>query len=632
MKKYLLYTLSCLALLVSASSCHWLDKEPDTELTMDMVYADKDKLMGAFAYVYSFIPNPCWDYVRQNGWEVLADDVAPSEKWQQWGWDCIPKITGSWSVNSTWEGNFWAGMPQRIRAAYLFIENAHPIEGYFSQEEIDLMKTECRFLACYYWWEMARTYGGIPFTPNYIAPTDAPIEELYTPSVPFDQIVDWLDKELLEVSKLLPAVQVEPQKYGRATSIMALAVRANMLLFAASDLVNGNEWYSDYRNVKGELIFNPVYDANKWVKAAEACQLLVDQAEANGYALYKEYNDNGTIDPFCSLENMFQVNWTAGNREILFPYTNDDVGNSYEEYTRHASSITKGHNNGLGLYQGFVDAFFMKNGLPIDDPNSGYVESGFSVGAEKRDTKWRFGTGQPGEITGDHTYNMYCNREPRFYLSVTYHGAWCEYTGRRWNFFYDAGKGSGSDNHGGHDAAQAGYLVRKRICQTDKPNQGQWLRNRPLWVYRLGGAYLDLAEALCETNDLDGALKYLNPIRERAGVRQYTFDAVMADDAKFINVAKTKEAVRNIIRMERRVELCVEGVRWFDIRRWMIAEDLPDMNGPCYGMNRNGSNEADFFQKTEFQTRVWKRQYYWFPVYVAEMEKNPNLTQAPFWN
>jgi hypothetical protein len=84
--------------------------------------------------------------------------------------------------------------------------------------------------------------------------------------------------------------------------------------------------------------------------------------------------------------------------------------------------------------------------------------------------------------------------------------------------------------------------------------------------------------------------------------------------------------------MERRVELCCEGIRWFDIRRWKIAEELPEVTGACYGMNQYGSNAADFFKRTQYQTRVWKRQYYWMPVYIDEMEKNPNLVQAPFWN
>ena len=130
------------------------------------------------------------------------------------------------------------------------------------------------------------------------------------------------------------------------------------------------------------------------------------------------------------------------------------------------------------------------------------------------------------------------------------------------------------------------------------------------------------------------AIQYVNRIRERAGVRQYTFDAVPVDDPDYIQIQNSQEDVRRVVRMERRVELCCENNRWYDIRRWKIAEQIPEMCGDCYGMNaldRAGRTKEGFFQLTKFLTRVWKRQYYWFPIYVDEFEKNPNLKEAPFW-
>ena len=75
-----------------------------------------------------------------------------------------------------------------------------------------------------------------------------------------------------------------------------------------------------------------------------------------------------------------------------------------------------------------------------------------------------------------------------------------------------------------------------------------------------------------------------------------------------------------------------EGSRWSDIRRWRIVEQLPEMCGDDYGMNFAGTNSQEFYKRTVFQTRVWKRAMYWFPVYIDEMNKNTNLVQAPFWN
>ena len=123
----------------------------------------------------------------------------------------------------------------------------------------------------------------------------------------------------------------------------------------------------------------------------------------------------------------------------------------------------------------------------------------------------------------------------------------------------------------------------------------------------------------------------LNRIRERAGVRKYTFDNVDATDEEYIQIQNNQTDVRRVIRAERRVELCCENNRWFDIRRWKDAENLPEMCGDDYGMNFQGRNQAEFFKRTVYQTRVWKRQYYWMPIYIDEYEKNPNLREAPFW-
>ena len=100
-----------------------------------------------------------------------------------------------------------------------------------------------------------------------------------------------------------------------------MAIRARMLLFAASPLVNGNDDpdYAAYQNNKGQNIFNSTYDPTKWERAVKACKELIDEAEANGYHLYYEYNEDGSIDPFMSYSNMCYKEFNQGNKEILFP-------------------------------------------------------------------------------------------------------------------------------------------------------------------------------------------------------------------------------------------------------------------------------------------------------------------------
>ena len=617
------------------SSCSdYLDKEPDTELTTEMAFDNRDKVYSWLSYVYNIIHTPDKWELKADGYEVFADDLTPSARWQQWDWDrVIPKILGQWTINSQWGGDLWHMMPRYIRHGYIFRNMVKAMPDYdLPQSEVDNMKNEVKFLCAYAWWQMAENYGGIPFKPDYIAPTDFDIADLMVGQSKFDDVVNYCDQQMLEAAMALPAVYDDPSKYGRINRIMALTVRSRMLLFAASPLVNGNPWYTNYVNDKGEQIFNPNFDQTKWTKAVAALKLCIDEAEKAGYALYTEPGPNGGIDPFLSTYNVHIKRWSEGNHEITFPVTKN---NGYKDtFLRVVSVRDYGGGNGLGVYQGLVDAFFMANGLPIDDPNSGYVETGFSRVVESRPdvTSWEYGTGNPGEITARGTYNMYCNREPRFYNAVSFHGSWLAVAKRKYSFFKN-----GLDNvqsSSPHDAPQNGYLARKGLNVLDNYLTGA-VTERQGFTYRLAFTYLDYAEALNEaTNDAASraeALIYLNRIRERAGVRQYTFDAVDASDPDYIQVQNTQEDMRRVIRAERRVELCCENNRWYDIRRWMQAESLPEMCGDDYGMNFQGTNQTEFFKRTVFQTRVWKRQYYWMPIYIDEYEKNPNLREAPFW-
>lgn len=604
------------------TSCvDYLDKESDTELTLPMVFEDKTRIEGWLANVYSHVPDPYWGYARKLGWDILSDDMTASERWRQWDWKVIPMLLGEWTPSTDWDGNYWARLPQLIREANIFIENVHPLPDQgISATEVTYMKAEMRFMIAYYYYLLSNTYGPVPFKPNYIAPTDFNLADLMEGQRPYYEVVDWVDKELKEVAEILPAKYTEARKYGRATSIMCLAVRARMLLFAASPLVNGNPDYANHKNKDGENLFSTTEDKSKWAYAAQACKELIDAAEAAGHKLYTENNPDGTIDPFMSYQNLFLTRYDEGNTEILFARPG---GSEYGEYEKHATPAASGGSGGLGVTQSLVDAFFMENGLPINDDDSKYVESDFSGSDETRDnTVWDTEV-NGGAITKKGTYNMYCHREPRFYITVSYNNSYFTQEKRLFNFF----NGS-ADNPHTHDAPQNGYLIRKKISPDLNVKQGTY-KYRPGIVYRLGEAYLNYAEALNESDPGNvEILYYLNKIRERAGIRQYTTGAT---DNNFIHVDLNDQAeMRKLIRAERRVELSCEGIRYDDLRRWKEAENV--LNGDFYGMNFSGRDKSSFYVRTPYLKRVYKKAYYWFPIHQSEIDKNDKLVQSPYWN
>ncbi|EGF51348.1 SusD family protein [Bacteroides clarus YIT 12056] len=621
MKLFKYIITGVLGMQLLTSCVDYLDKESDTELTLPMVFEDKTRTEGWLANVYSHVPDPYWGYARKLGWDILSDDMTASERWRQWDWKVIPMLLGEWTPSTDWDGNYWSRLPQLIREANIFIENVHPLPDQgISATEVTYMKAEMRFMIAYYYYLLSNTYGPVPFKPNYIAPTDFNLADLMEGQRPYYEVVDWVDKELKEVAEILPAKYTEARKYGRATSIMCLAVRARMLLFAASPLVNGNPDYANHKNKDGENLFSTTADKTKWAYAAQACKELIDAAEAAGHKLYTEKNDDGTIDPFMSYQNLFLTRYDEGNTEILFARPG---GSEYGEYEKHATPAASGGSGGLGVTQSLVDAFFMENGLPINDDNSEYVETGYSVSDETRDnTVWDTEV-NGGAISKKNTYNMYCHREPRFYITVSYNNSYFTQEKREFNFF----NGS-ADNPHTHDAPQNGYLIRKKISPDLNVKQGTY-KYRPGIVYRLGEAYLNYAEALNESDPGNGdILVYLNKIRERAGIRQYTTGAT---DDNFIHVDLNDQAeMRKLIRAERRVELSCEGIRYDDLRRWKEAENV--LNGDFYGMNFSGKDNSSFYVRTPYLKRVYKKAYYWFPIHQSEIDKNDKLVQSPYWN
>lgn len=647
--KYMLLLLGFITLGCS----DYLDNAPDDTLTMEMVFNDKTRMEDWLSGVYNKIPDPTWqDFVVNYGYDSMGDDLDPSQRWYQWWGNSLNFIIGQWYTNSSWLADVWAGCPQRIRSAYIFIENAHALpDQNVSEEDMVTMKNECRFLIAYYYWLMLEAHGGIPYFDGLVEIDDP---TLMRGQETFDDMIDRLDTQLKDLSTKLPASWIgkSTQYYGRATSIMCLAVRARMLLFAASPLVNGNEWYRGYTNYDGRERFNSTYDPSKWKRAADACKELIEAAHAAGHDLIREYNADGSIDPFMSCYNVYFLRGDQ-NKEALFIRASND----YSSLDAHSTPRGASGNGGLGVYQTLVDAFAMKDGsVPIDGYNgnygspiinktSGYTERGFSLSKDIRKTKYNLYRECPGatvdsvgadgntynQITDEGTYNMYVNREPRFYLTVMWNRQWYHQAGRETRFMYGELDGGPT-----HDAPQGGYLNRKKVSLEQKNRDGIH-PYRPGILYRLGEAYLNYAEALneCEPGNPD-ILKYLNLIRERAGVPQYG-EGTDSNGFKKMSLGDQNE-VRAAIRRERRVELCCEdGIRYFDLRRWKLAEEVLDQ--PMYGMNFRGTELSDdpdnpnaYFVRTQYITRKYERKYYWYPVYQNEIDKDPTLVQAPFWD
>ncbi len=613
MKKYNIILFTTILMAFATGGCtKFLDRMPDDQLTMDMIFSDKIRAEDWMAGVYSGVPSPMWGYFKDQGFNIMGDDMTIPAEWTPFGWRNVYAYTvGDWNPSSAWNPYYWVELPKRIRSANIFLERMQPIAG-VTQSDVDNMKAQMRFLRAYYYALMIELYGPVPFDPETVVAVNASTDELMLTQAPYDSIVNWIDVELKDVATRLPAQYQDNNDWGKATSIAALAIRARTLLFAASPLFNGNPDLANWKNNNGTNLFGGA-DPTKWAKAAAAFRELIAACDAANYKLYYEYNPDGSIDPFMSYYNMSLRRFSDGNREIIWGRPdNPDLGG----WNSHHLPIGIGGNGGMTVSQELVDAFYMKNGYPINHPQSGYVEKGFSTEAEKRNTQWRGGGPDVGMVTLANTYNMYTNREPRFYVSVIFDNSWLRPESRPAEFVQ-----GGRDTRLSFDAPQNGYNVRKRISVDAFPREGRY-PYQPGILFRVAEAYLSYAEALNESDPGNpDILKYLNLIRERAGIPG-------------IPAGLDQETMRLLIQNERRIEFNCEGIRFNDIRRWKKGEEF--LNRSLWGMNFTGnartddeSNPRAFFKRTFYKNKIFTKKMYLWPVPQAQIDINPNLVQAP---
>jgi len=599
--KYL-FSIAVVSLLLLSTGCRkFLDQVPDDRLTLEETFNNRATAEKFLATVYSFIPREHTQGFVGNynsgPWTGAADEAE-----YLWGFVNSNDINlGAWDVNSGFTKAFWRDYYRGIRAATFFIAHIDDVVVDISAAQKVQYKAEARALRAIYYFYLFRIYGPVVLLGDDVKEVDAPFDQLQLPRSTVDECVAFITNELQTAADNLPVTPSNSENIARITKPIALGIRAQALLYAASPLFNGNSEFSDLKNKDGQELIPSVYDPSKWATAAVAYKNFIDQFVPGTFDLYKVYNSNGTINPYLSCRDVILQDW---NKEIIFARPDDDNARNDERTPYHNgyASEVRG-SGGLGATQRQVDAFFMANGKSITDPTSGYTESGTTMFQSPDDD-------QPREV-----FNQWVDREPRFYVNITYDN-------RQWlnknsgevvtRLFYQGNSGKGTSN----DFCPTGYVVRKGATTKD------WHQGNSLVILlRLAHIYLEYAEALNESDPGNAdILKYLNLIRERAGVPQYGSVDLAAP--------ASQDEMRAAIQHERQVELCFENVRYFDTRRWKIAPQTD--NGPAYGLNIDGKL-PEFYEKKSFETRVFARRHYFFPIPIEDVNNDFELVQNPGW-
>jgi hypothetical protein len=599
--KNIYYTLLAISCLTFPSCKKYLSQVPEENISLDKTFQSWPTANRFLANVYSRIPN---EYGQRDPggddnagvWTCASDEAEIT--WQDRPSQNINN--GSWDANTGISGAYWTHYYQGIRAASVFIQKADGISG-ISADQIKQHKAEARALRAIYYFYLMRIYGPVVLMGEEPVPVDA---NLQVPRSSYDECTDYVVSELEKAAADLPLSYVIDVDGGRITKGVALAIRAQALMYAASPLFNGNTDYAALKNKDGKQLISQTYDAGKWAKAAAAYKDFITQFVPSVYDLNIEMS-NGVIDPYMSCKNAIIKDW---NKEAIFVRVPNSIGPWQYALTPFHDGAPGGNDSRGGTAidptQNMVDAFFTANGRSIDDPLSGYQSSGYSVFQAPLDDQARS------------IYNPWVNREPRFYVNITYSNSlWLNtQNGKIYTDF--AYHGNSGHSKTSNDYSRTGYVARKAM------GFGKWdFNNRTEILLRLAEVYLNYAECLNESDPGNAdILKYLNLIRVRAGVPAY--------GSAGLDAPASQDEMRTALRKERRVELAFENNRFFDVRRWKIAEQTD--NGPMYGLNID-FDLPDFTKVVVFENRVFKKQHYLFPLPSNDVNNDRELVQNTGW-
>jgi hypothetical protein len=681
----IIFLLLCLNIGLVTSCADYLDITPDNIVTVDDAFGSRANAEKFLATCYGYLPSVVRPFHDPNWIASRGDEFwyyPDSRQFPSLGFGDTPHglaiMEGGQNANTPYL-NYWdgevSGIPlfQAIRECNIFLENVEEnnVVPDVSEEVRLWWIGEVKFLKAYYHFYLMHLYGPIPIIRKNPALNASP-EEVRIYREPVEDVVDYIVELIEEAEEYLEAAQSDQQvknlnSYlygGHITVSIAKAVKAKVLVWAASRLFNGNEFYTGFTDARGiQLIPSGSPDISKWKRAAQACDEAIKWAE-QFHRLYTTPSTlpGGEISADTRLKYVLRYAVTDPfNEEIIWPSTHPVTGfsgrlggggSNYWQMNLARESMptfqplgNNTHSGSLGTTLKMVEQFYTNNGLPIEDDAEwqrriGSLESRYDTKQAEGDEYHRHYIKQ-----GITTAQLNFYREPRFYAYVGFDGGIWEGVGKieAESFVVNKNYGTMGSN------VSTGYYMKKLV------HPESYFSPAGTSVYeissvpytfpymRLSELYLLYAEALNESVETEGAAPpsdvytYVNKVRERAGLKtvQLTWDQ---DASNKKGLYATKAGMREIIRRERTIELCFEGKRGEDMRRWRIAHEvfsspIRGWNGPNPASERTPAQLTNdlYYRVTTYYSPTYTLKDYLWPIKSSNIDVNNKLVQNPGW-
>ncbi|RYY55610.1 MAG: RagB/SusD family nutrient uptake outer membrane protein [Chitinophagaceae bacterium] len=581
MRKLLLLPLTTL-LVVAIVSCNkngFLDQTVTSSLNEQTVFADSTNSIAFLSQIYSDIgftqdPRRFGGGGYAAGLDASSDEAEGPNASSTNGF--IQFATAS--VNPTVVPDDAWGIPYKnIRAVNIFLRNLYRMP--FSASQKTATESEARFLRAWYYAMMLQHYGGVPLIGDTVYTAENTIPAIRNT---YAECVNYILAECDFAASNLPNIQSGSQ-FGRISRAGCLALKSRVLLFAASPLFNNGG--TSGGGALASIVAYPDADNNRWKLAADAAAAVIG---LNAHSLYYDSTTHPAEKGF-GFQRQFMERFTS--EQIISRMMNN---NKYLESFWDVPS--RGGSGGPFPYQETVDAFGMANGLAITDPASGYDAQ-----------------------------NPYSNRDPRLDYTIIHDSTLRPIFGTNAAspVLLYTNLATTPPTSASGDAVfrgtPTGFYIYKMVDREIINNSlGESKRQLPL--IRYAEILLNYAEAQNEFLPGPDASVYsaVESIRRRAGLRPYELPAGLS-----------KEQMRDAIRRERQVELMYEGHRFFDVRRWMIAEQTQDQMMHGMEIRRNGAVKT--YNIFNVRKHNFTRAMYLWPLPLKEISKSPELLQNPLY-
>lgn len=527
-------------------------------------------------------------------------------------------VNGTWSPNNVplfyfsgsgpySGGNYrshWSNSYIAIRIANIFLENVDnsvlidDISNPARSHDRTYYKAQAYFLRAFFQFDLLKRYGPYPIITNSLSLNDDIFLPRNTMEECYNQIINDCDKAIADLPLLW-----DDNNWHRPNKTAAQALKSRVTLYYASPLYQG-----DFESFG--IAANQTGDVNRWKDAISAAREAI-----NDNHFYK-------LMPVTRFTAPFATNNTYGHQVFLL------MGLGQTEYIWGTQSWHSNYNEYLNLPTGIEGCYGYTNPTQeIVDEFEVVKDFGKSNAlAEKFD--WN---------NPSHAENPYLNRDPRFYSSILYNGAvWGINSSLRYKI--DTYEGGIHRDKLDPNTTKTGYYFRKGLNENFYQYKSGYYStlSRVKIEFRFAELLLNYAEAMNEVYgpegcDPDGELRVgpscavdaLNLIRARVNM-------------PLINKGLSKDELRNIIKHERCVELCFEGHRFFDLRRWKEGEKL---GRQIHGIDITPTGFDSFNRPTGFKynvvkvaDRVWADNMYWWPIPHSEIVKyEGKLKQNKGW-